>query len=405
MYKRFITENTLAALNDTPVVLINGPRQSGKTTFVRDLKKQWKYVSFDDPVNVDAALFDPIGFINKLPEHVILDEVQRVPEIFSVIKMSIDNNRIPGRFLMTGSANILTLPKLSDSLAGRIEAIPLYPLSASEVAKNKNNFIARLLDNNLQDPKVGKLGSKLYEHVVTGGYPEAISRKSETRVRGWYKQYVNTLIQRDVKEISKIHNLQILPKVLTALANHSGQLLDKSKLATSVGVSRTSIDRMLQLLESVFLLHELKSWSSNRHSRLVKMPKTHLTDTGLLCAMLNVGANELENDRTLFGHILETFIFNELLRQSSFLDEFIDFFHYRDHDQKEVDIVVEVQGKMIGIEVKAAQTVRKKDFSGLEVLRQRTPKKFSQGIVFYDGESVLSFGEGLLAVPISNLWS
>lgn len=405
MYKRLIKDKVLTALSDTPVVLINGPRQSGKTTFVQELKKQWKYITFDDPANVDAALYDPNGFINKLPEHVILDEVQRVPEIFSTIKMSVDNNRIPGRFLMTGSANILTLPKLSDSLAGRIEAIPLYPLSLNEIKSSNKNFITRLLGDKLEDPKGGKLGSSLYEYVVTGGYPEAITRKKEARIKRWHKQYIDTLIQRDVKEISSIQHLESLPKLLSSLANHSGQLLDKSNLAASVGVSRTTINRMVNLLKSIFLLNELVPWSTNRHSRLVKMPKSHLTDTGLICAMLNVGTTQLEDDKKLFGHILESFVFNELLRQSSHLEEFIDFFHYRDHDKKEVDIVIEVQNSLIGIEVKAAETVRKKDFSGLETFRNRVPKKFKHGLIFYDGDRILSFGGGMLAVPISCLWS
>lgn len=405
MFPRYIKERVLTSLQDTPVVLVNGPRQSGKTTFVKALKQQWSYLTFDDASYIEAARYDPIGFVNRLSKNVILDEVQHVPDLFRAIKLSVDSNRKPGRFLMTGSANILMLPKLSESLAGRIEAIALYPLSQSEIGETRHNFIQNLLDDNLKNPKNGKMGEELIKRVARGGYPEAVSRAKESRRFSWYNQYINTLIQRDVKELSQLDNLDQLPKLLTALANHSGQLLNKVQLSTIMGVSRTTINRFVKLLESIFLIKEIEPWSTNRNSRLIKTAKIHLIDTGLLCALLKTGEKELNCDRSLLGHILETFVYNELLKQASWLNEAISFFHYRDNDQKEVDIVLETGTKLIGIEVKAAESVQKRDFSGLETLRHRASKKFKIGIVFYDGTRIIPFGPELLAVPVSALWS
>ena len=405
MFNRFIQHAVDTALNDTPVVVVNGPRQSGKTTFVKMLREDWEYLTFDDETLIQAAIFDPQGFVNELPEHVILDEVQRVPELFRAIKLSVDNNRKPGRFLMTGSANVLTLPKLSDSLAGRLEAIPLYPLSLCELENQPLSFLEKILTDKLGQPTQGKLGQALIDILLTGGYPEAVARESFSRKQRWYQQYLNTLIQRDVQELSNIHHLDQLPKLLTTLANHSGQLLEKSSLASITGVSRTTVIRMIQLLENVFLLHELPAWHSNRHKRLAKMPKVHLTDTGLLCSLLKLSNSEAQKDRRLIGHLTETFVFNELLKQASWLEDSVEFFHYRDHDKREVDLILQIKNDLIAVEVKVAESVNAKDFQGIDAFAKKAPNRFRLGIVLYDGDRIVPFGEQKLAVPIACLWS
>lgn len=404
MLDRYISNRVKTALSDTPVVLINGPRQSGKTTFVQALKPDWQYITFDDEAQLELARFDPVGFVNRLPDHVILDEVQRIPEIFRTIKLSVDNNRKPGRFLMTGSANILMLPKLSDSLAGRIETIALHPLSQCEIEQSRPSFVNMMFESKYPQSKQKPLREELIERILRGGYPEAVFRNDELRRQQWHRKYLETLIQRDIKEISQLEKLDQLPKVLSSMANHTGQLLNKASLATLVGVSRTTIDRMLKLLDGIFLTNELDAWHNNRHLRLSKSNKVHVCDTGLACALLKISSKALTQDRKLLGQLLETFIFNELKQQANWDERFIDFYHFRDARKREVDIILEFESGLYCIEVKAAETIQAKDFRTMKLLKENMNDKFKSGVVLYDGESVIVFGDDLFAVPISLLW-
>lgn len=404
---RFSAHALGEALTDAPVVLIHGPRQCGKTTLALEIAKSkgYAYFSFDDAVALGAAATDPVGFVADLPEHSILDEVQRVPALFTAIKAAVDRGRRPGRFLLTGSANVLLVPKLSDSLAGRMEILRLHPLAQCELAGRKPGFLDALFEGRFKARNYGRLGKELAERIAAGGYPAALARATPRRRATWYRDYIETLVQRDVRDLARIASLDALPRLLALAAGQTARLLNVSNLAAPFQLSRPTIKDYVTLLERVFLLEQLPPWYSNRLSRLVKMPKLHLGDTGVACAMLGLDAEALWEDRGTLGQLLETFVFQELRRQASWRDDDIRFHHFRDKDGAEVDVVLERGGReLAGVEVKAAATVTASDFRGLRKLREAAGKRFAAGVVLYDGEASVGFGEGLFAVPIRALW-
>lgn len=406
-FPRLIQARLEEALDDTPVVLLHGPRQCGKTTLAQKIGQQrdYTYLSFDDVNLVAAAKADPIGFVDRLADKVILDEVQHVPEIFSSIKRSVDQNRRPGRFLLTGSANVLLLPKLSDSLAGRMEVVQLRPLSRCEIENSGHGLLPSLFNNEYSFGRLEKLGDKLAEYVVEGGYPEPLQRTTERRKSQWHRNYVDTLVQRDIRDLARISNLDAIPRILQLAAAQSAQLLNMSTIAAPFQISRQTVSSYFTLLENIFLLDVLPAWHNNRGKRLVKTPKVHMSDTGLAASLLGLTVNQLKEDRTLLGHLLESFVYNELRRQASWYDSDIRFHHYRDKDQYEVDIVMEQGGGgIVGIEIKAAATVSEADFKGIKRVQSIAGRSWKSGIVFYDGEIPLSFGDTLFAIPVSGLW-
>ncbi len=362
-------------------------------------------MSFDDDVQRSAAQFDPVGYVADLPEQVILDEVQRVPELFTSLKAAVDERRKPGRFILTGSAHVLMVPRLADSLAGRMATLRLHPLSRAEIAGNPANFLNALFGRGF---RIGVFGSRqgrvLAEHITAGGYPAALSRATVRRRTAWYRDYIDTLVQRDVLDLTRISRLDAMPRLLEMAAGQTARLINVSDMASSFQISRPTIREYLTLLSRIFLLEELPPWHSNRLRRLIKTPKLHLGDTGLACALLGVDAGSLWQDRALFGQLLETFILQELRRQAGWQEDDISFSHFRDKDKNEVDIVLESGGKLAGIEVKAGSTVTSSDFNGLQKLQRAAEKRFTSGVVLYDGDSVVPFGKDLYAVPISCLW-
>jgi len=365
----------------------------------------YAYRSFDDGLVRDAAEKDPVGFVDDLPEKVILDEVQRVPSLFSSLKLSIDHKRVPGRFILTGSANVLLVPKLADSLAGRMAILRLHPLSQAELEGAASGFLDLLFSGSFKTRRVDRLRSELITRVVSGGYPAALARPSGKRRATWYRDYLETIVQRDVKELSRIHALQAMPRLLSLTAAHTSQLLNVTDLSGSFQLSRPTITTYVTLLERVFLLDTLLPWHSNRVSRLVKTPKLHMGDTGLACALLNVNEDDLAQDRSQFGHLLETFVFQELRREASGHEDPHAFFHFRDRAGVEVDIVIERGTRAVaGVEIKAGATVRAEDFRGLRKLKDAAGKRFVAGVVLYDGEISARFGEGMYAVPLRVLW-
>ena len=407
LHPRFAEPRLLEALADTPVVLIHGPRQCGKTTLAQQVgaRAGYAYRSFDDKDTLAAAKADGTGFVHDLPEKVILDEVQRVPELFSTIKLAVDRNRVPGRFLMTGSANVLLAPKLSDSLAGRIEIQQLHPLAQSEIAGRPPKFLKMLFDGRFEMKPRPRLGRELANRIAYGGYPAALAREPGRRA-AWYRGYVETMVQRDVRDLARIASLDALPRLLKLAAAQSGRLVNISELGGPLELSRPTIRDYVTLLKGIFLLDELPPWHSNRLSRLVKTPKLHLGDTGVACALLDRDAAALWEDRALLGQMLETFVYQELRRQASWREDEIRFHHFRDRDNFEVDLVLERgSGDLAGVEVKAAASVTAADFRGLRKLKEAAGKRFKAGIVLYDGEAALPFGAGFQAVPLPELWS
>lgn len=407
LYPRFAEAALTEALADAPVVLIHGPRQCGKTTLAQQIasSKGYAYFSFDDAVALGAATTDPVGFVADLPEHCILDEVQRVPALFTAIKAAVDRGRRPGRFLLTGSANVLLVPKLADSLAGRMEILRLHPLAQCELAGAPPKFIDALFAGRFKTRTYGRLGKELAARIALGGYPAALRRATPRRRATWYRDYIETLVQRDVRNLARIASLDALPRLLALAAGQTARLLNVSDLAAPFQLSRPTIKDYVTLLERVFLVEQLAPWHSNRLSRLVKTPKLHLGDTGVACALFGHDAESLWQDRDVLGQLLETFVFQELRRHASWRDDDIRFHHFRDKDGAEVDLVLERGGReLAGVEVKASATVTAADFRGLRKLQGAAGKRFVAGVVLYDGEASVRFGEGLFAVPIRALW-
>lgn len=408
LYPRFVEARLVEALTDTPVVLIHGPRQCGKTTLARmaGIERGYSYFTFDDDVVLAGARADPTGFVSDLPERVILDEAQRAPEIFTAIKVVVDRDRTPGRFLLTGSANVMFAPKLTDSLAGRMEIISLHPLAQCELAETQPDFIERLFANSFAAKSQSRLGVNLRERIVAGGYPVAIDRRSDARRRAWHKNYIEALVAHDVRELARVRSLDVLPRLSALLATQTARLLNVSELASPFELSRPTIAEYVTLLERLFLIARLPPWHSNRLSRLVKTPKVHFGDTGLACALLGIGSDDLVADRTALGQLVETFVFQELLRQASWQPDGIRMYHFRDKDGAEVDIVLEHgAGRVAGVEVKAGATVTSTDFRGMRRLSEALGPRFAAGVVLYDGEVTVSFGGGMHAVPIRTLWA
>jgi hypothetical protein len=406
LYRRLAEPRLVEALADTPVVLIHGPRQCGKTTLALQVGKRrgYRYYTFDDAATLASARADINGFVDRLERRAILDEVQRVPELFAALKPVIDENRRSARFILTGSSNVLLVPRLSDSLAGRMEIFRLYPLAQIELARTPPTFLDTLFSAAQEFPHAGREGDKLAERIVRGGYP-VVQLRTPRRRQDWLANYVETLVQRDVRNIARIGSLDALPKLLTLAATQTARLANLSALAGGFELSRPTIRSYLTLIERLFLVEFLPPWFGNRVKRLIKTPKLHFGDTGLACSLLRCGATELDDQRELLGQMLETFVFGEIARQASAHPERIALHHFRDRDGYEVDIVVQLGTRYAGIEVKAARSVGERTFRGLKRLREILGARFHAGIVLYDGDHLLPFGDRLIAVPLSALWS
>lgn len=405
MYPRWIEERVRNEMSDTRVVLLSGPRQAGKTTLAKKVaEKGATFLTLDDPTTLSAAKNDPVAFVRGL-DRATIDEIQRAPELILVIKRSVDEDTRPGRFLLTGSANLLTIPTVADSLAGRMAIVDLLPLSMSEIRRRPTRFLDEVFRGNAPMPSETIVGEDLVTAVLTGGYPEVLLRRTWNRRRDWCLNYARAIIERDVRDVAHIEKAQQLPRLLRVLAHHSGQLVNYSGLGAPLGLTHVTTQKYAGIFEQLFLTSLLQPWSRNELKRLIKTPKLHFLDSGLLAALMDLSPQRLAADRGAFGFLLETFVVSEVLKLASWTGLRYSMSHYRDKEQNEVDIVIEDQSqKTVGLEVKASATVSSADFGGLRKLAEAAGKHFALGLVLYDGDAVVPFGPNLFAAPISSLW-
>ncbi|MBO6675578.1 MAG: ATP-binding protein [Rhizobiales bacterium] len=406
MYDRFVKDRIQEALTDTRVVLISGPRQSGKTTLATDIAAEdIPFFTLDDATVMTAATEDPVGFLRGL-ERAVIDEIQRAPELLLSIKTEVDKDKSPGRFLLTGSANLMTVPKVADSLAGRMEVVKLLPLSRSEIQGAKSTFLDNAFNGAAPTVETTIIGDDLIEMVLAGGYPEALDRQKWARRQDWYHGYVDAIVQRDVRDIAQIEQLAIMPKLLGILAEHSGQLVNYSGIGSAINLNHVTTQKYVRVFESLFIIQTLQPWFTNKLKRLTKSPKLHFLDAGLLAALRDISPDVVHKDKTSFGAILETFVFSELQKIATWSEQRCSFSHFRDKDKNEVDVVIENRrGEVVGVEVKSSATVSAGDFSGIRRLAEACGDRFVQGIVLYDHDQVVPFAENMRAVPLSCLWS
>lgn len=431
MIRRNVSELLIAALSDTPVVFLQGPRQSGKSTLVRWLAEtthKAQYLSLDDAAVLSAADRDPQGFISGLPRRVVLDEVQRVPDLFLAIKREVDRSREPGRFLLTGSAQVLLLPSISESLAGRMEIITLWPFSQGELTAHKEAFIDRAFGSSTPPAPDAWASSSCSEassseprerpapdgiadragaagRVAAGGYPEIINRKRRDRRQAWFGSYVTTILQRDVRDLARIEGLSDLPRLLALLAARTSRILNISDLSRDMAMPQTTLKRYVTLLEAAFLIRRVRPWLPDVGKRIVKSSKLMLCDPGLATYLTGYDETYLMDHPLVWGHALENFVGMEILKQCGWCRTDVNLYHYRTHGGREVDFVLQNRtGRIVGVEVKSSLP-RSGASAGLTDLANTAGDRFVRGIVLYPGDAVVPLSRNMHAVPLEALWT
>lgn len=411
LLRRHAEALVILALRESRVVALLGPRQVGKTTLARLIAEDrgGTYRTLDDPVQWSAAREDPDGFLGARPP-LVVDEFQRAGDPFlRAVKRAVDRSPRRGRFLLTGSAQFLTVPKISESLAGRIQIVELWPLSLGEMRGHRENFLDRLFGapEALREVSAEPLTtSELLERVVAGGFPAVHDAETGPR-RRWFEDYARTVLQRDVREIRRIHRGAALRDVLRLLAARTARVLNTAEVGREVALPRSTLAAHLGLLESVYLLQMLPAWSRNLTARVTKHPKVHLVDSGLAAHLLRASAASLADPAaSARGPLVESFVLGELRKQRSWSDLGVDLHHFRGHNGPEVDIVVEgPDGRVAGVEVKSGSSVTTKDFRGLDLMRDRLGARFVNGVVLAGVSEAASFGDRRTVLPISALWA
>jgi predicted AAA+ superfamily ATPase len=387
--------------------VVAGPRQAGKSTLaehvVADADGTW--LTLDDAAVLDAARNDPVGFISGRSGLVGIDEAQRVPELLLAVKAEVDRERRAGRFLLTGSTRLLGAPKLADSLAGRMEALTLWPFTQAELDDGgvMPSLIDRAFDDDLsrvRPPAVAK--AEVLERAMAGGFIPALERTDRRRT-AWYDSYVQGVIDREVRSVTDATYLRELPRLLRLCAARTSGELNIADLARDIGLSRPTTDSYLAHLEGVFLVQTIPAWSTNLTARVVHRPKVMVTDTGLAARLLG---GRLRADAELAGRLIETFVAGELRAQTEWSVIRPSLYHFRDRDGAEVDLVLESgDGRVVGVEVKAGATIRAEDLRGLRLLEQRMGADFAAGLVLCTAPAPSHMGGRLWIMPISALWS
>jgi uncharacterized protein len=404
---RMLGDTLGRALGRSPVVLLVGARQTGKSTLAGPLNPAdpATVVTLDDLGTLAAAQSDPEGFIAGIRGPCVIDEIQRAPDLLPAIKASVDRNRRPGRFLLTGSAQVLLLPRVSESLAGRMEMLTLWPLAQSEIEQTTVNIVDAAFR---AEPtlSVGRTEGRdsLMERVLRGGFPEVVARPKPDR-EPWLRAYVASVVQRDLRDIANVERLAEIPRLLQVLATRATGLLNLADVARAAGIPHTSLQRYLALLENVYLTLRVPAWHADLGRRLVKSPKLLVTDSALLAHLLGVDAARLRDNATHLGPLLENFVGIELMKQAECSDSRPRLFHYRSQSGAEVDYVLETpDGRVVGIEVKSSGTIRSDDTRGLRQLEGDLGDRFARGVILYTGERFVPVSERIAALPVSALW-
>jgi len=406
IFERHLAAAAAAALTDTRVVAINGARQAGKSTLVHALMKgrAGEERTLDDTTTLAAARADPHRFVRH-EGLLAIDEVQRAPELMLAIKAAVDRSPDAGQFLLTGSARLLGLRKLPDALIGRMETLELWPFSQGEIEQRGDGFVDAVFAEDVNLRAHGDESRDGYvERISRGGFPEAIRRDEGRRAR-FFAAYGGDLVDRDVSQLADIQRRDVLHQLLKVVAGRAAQLLKNERLASDAGLPATTLERYLALFEEVFLIKRIPAWSASTTERAVRMRKLLFVDSGLCAHLLGRTVKRLRRDDAALGPLLENFVLGELARQLGWAATRATLHHYRTRDGVEVDAVLEAaDGRIVGIEVKAAETVRTEDFTGLRHLQARVPERFHYGVVLYTGSRTLPFRDRLLAIPIDALW-
>lgn len=408
---RLLLPKVEEALTDTRIVVLQGARQVGKSTLAEQLaaRRPSHMVTLDDPDARRFASDDPAGFVAQFPEGMlVIDEIQRAPDLIIALKAAVDRDKRPGRFLVTGSANLLDLAATHESLAGRAQPLTLHSLSQSELDSQATPFIDQAFDGERFLRHTSQLTRADYlQRACDGGYPEALARSSTARREEWYETYLSQIVNRDAIDISGLQRLADLPRLLRMIAARSGSGMVWSSLANDAGMPRTTLDPYVRLLETLFLIHTLPAWNTNLTSREVKQPKVFLLDTGLATSLLGVTPDAMAPTvpNSPAGGFLEGLVVGELRRQLGWSTQRARLYHYRDQRGAEVDVVCEApDGRVVGIEVKAAATVQPKDLTGLALLREKLQDQFVGGYVLYTGPTARMVADRVTALPIDALW-
>lgn len=408
-YKRWMTESVANALHNRRVVVIAGPRQCGKTTLARQLAAQKTAVfifrTLDDTTLLKAAQDNPLDFVKHQSGTLVIDEIQKAPELISAIKQVVDLNDAPGQFLLTGSADIQSLPGVFESLAGRIKNIHLRTFAQGEILEKAPNFLHSLFNANFASQIPGYDKTAILQIALRGGYPEAV-RLTHNESKDWHLDYIDTLLTRDLKIITNIRRRDSMQDLMETLAAWSSKFIDTTSICGKLALTRATFDSYLNALKALYLFEDLRSWVKTDYDRVGRRDKLFITDTGIMASVLNWQLDAIYFDADRVGKIIETLVFNELSAQIS-LNRGYSFYHYRDRENREIDFIIENEfGEMACIEVKASMKVSKEDFRHIKWFKENLVKdKKVIGVVLYSGENTVSFGENLLAVPLAALWS
>lgn len=397
----------LEALADTRVVLVMGARQVGKSTLTRAIATEdrpARVLTLDDKTTRDSAIADPTAFIAGIDGPVLLDEVQRSPELLFAIKEAVDRDPTPGQFLLTGSANVLTAPRVYEALTGRIEIVRLWPLSQAEIEGSDANLVDALFSARPPQITGAPIGRDAFvERAAQGGYPEARLRSGSRRDR-WFENYLTTTFERDLRELADVQKLEELARLLRLLATQTANLFVSANLAGQLRISDKTVASYARLLETIFLIKRLPAWRPGLGAREIHAPKTHLVDTGLLAHLLGAGEQRIRTDDQITGKVFENFVSIEILKHSEWALTRTRQYHYRD-GRDEVDLVLENRaGELVAIEAKAAATINERDHRTLRKLRDRRQERFLAGAVMYTGAETIPLSERIWAVPVSSLW-